>query len=342
MKNQFLFLAMVAFAAANNASAQSCSPGGPLRPSATVSYNYAVSIPALNGYSDSGNFTWYVTTDPHIITGAEIALSGSVITVGAGLTYGKINVAAGQKNIILSWSAEAVALANTNPYYLVVKYGQNNGVCSASNIKVWKISPVNNFFLAIEAVNNLGSSSTGIYCAADVSDIVITGDHVAYTYGENTFYSKVTASNISGGWTPSIRIPALNTGQLIKELGWSTTINGTFTAFTGAANSAGGDYVSPIQAIAAADGSLPIFIKLVISNGIWEGLADQNISIGIDGTYSNSDLNDLKSSSDCTEEAIFGKTVTQIIKARPTINSNTPSGNPLAIPASPATNFLVP
>jgi len=341
MKKQLLIFVAI-FAAINGVVGQTCATIGPLNPSATVPYTYAVNISAINGYTDAGNFTWYVTTDPHIITGTEVASTGSVITVGVGLTYGKATPVAGQKSIVISWSAEAVALAATSSYYLVVKYGQNNGSCTASNMKVWKINPVNNFLLAIEAVDNAGATNPGAYCAADITNALITGDHVAYSYGENTFYSKVTASNITGEWTPSVKIPALNSGQTIKELGWSTSVSGTYTAFPGAANSTGGEFSSQDKATAAADGSLPIFIKLVISNGTWEGLAEQNLVIGIDGTYSNAALNDVKSSTDCTEEVTFGKTVTQTIKARPTIISNTPSGNPLAVPTSPATNFLAP
>ena len=339
MKKQLLIVVAI-FAAVNGVVGQTCATIGPLNPSATVPYTYAVNISAINGYNDAGNFTWYVTTDPQIITGTEIASTRSVITMGAGLTYGKTNPVAGQKSIVISWSPEA--LAATSPYYLVVKYGQNNGSCSASNMKVWKINPVNNFLLAIEAVDNSGATNPGVYCAADITNAIINDDHVTYSYGENTFYSKVTASNISGEWTPSVKIPTLNSGQTIKELGWSTTVSGTYAAFPGAANSTGGEFSSQDKAIAAADGSLPIFIKLVISNGIWEGLEEQNLVIGVDGTYSNTALYDVKSSTDCAEEDAFGKTVTQTIKARPAIISNTPSGNPLAFPTSPETNFLVP
>jgi len=341
---KLLFFAMMEFIVSMNvAVGQSCTPG-PLRPGATVPYTYAVTISAINGYTDSGNFTWYVTTDPSIITGAEVPSTGNVITVGTGLTYGKTSLAAGQKSIILTWSPQAIALAATNPYYLVVKYGQNNGTCSASNIKVWKISPINLFLLAVEAVDNAGASSTGIYCAADITGIVINpaDDKATYTYGENTFYSKVTASNIVGEWTPSIKIPTLNAGQTIKELSWSTTISGAYTDFTGAANSTGGEFTSSVNAIAASDGSLPIYIKLIISNGTWEGSSDQSINIGVDGVYSSELLKDVKSSTDCSEEASFGKTVAQTIKARPEILTNTPSGSPSSVPTAPATNFLVP
>jgi hypothetical protein len=341
MKKQLSFVVAI-FASVSILYGQTYTTTGPLHPSATVPYSYAVNISAINGYSNSGNFTWYVTTDLNIITGNEVAATGDVITVGAGLTYGKTNVAAGQKSMIISWSADAVALAVTHPYYLVVKYGQNNGTCSASNMKVWKISPVNNFLLAIEAVDAAGASSTGVYCAADITNAIITGDHVAYSYGENTFYSKVTASNITGEWTPSVKIPALNPGQTIKELGWSATVSGAYTAFTGAANTTGGDFTSSTKAVAAADGSLPIFIKLVVSNGTWEGVEDQRIAIGIDGVYSNAALKDVKSATDCTEEGDFGKSISQTIKARPTIISDTPSGDPLVVPAPPITNFLIP
>jgi hypothetical protein len=341
MKKQLSFVVAI-FASVSILYGQTCTTAGPLHPSATVPYTYAVNISAINGYSNSGNFTWYVTTDLNIITGNEVAATGDVITVGPGLTYGKANVAAGQKSMTISWSTDAVALAVTHPYYLVVKYGQNNGTCSASNMKVWKISPVNNFLLAIEAVDAAGAGSTGVYCAADITNAIITGDHVAYSYGENTFYSKVTASNITGEWTPSVNIPALNSGQTIKELGWSPTVSGTYTAFTGAANTTGGDFTSSTKAVAAADGSLSIFIKLVVSNGTWEGLVDQDIAIGIDGVYSNAALKDVKSATDCTEESDFGKSITQTIKARPAIISDTPSGDPLVVPVPPITNFLVP
>jgi hypothetical protein len=341
MKKQLLFVAAI-LASVNVANGQACTTAGPLRPSATVPYTYAVNISAINGYTDAGNFTWYVTTNPDIISGSEVPSAGSVITVGTGLTYGKANVAAGQKTINLTWSADAVALAVTNPYYLIVKYGQNSGICSASNMKVWKISPVNNFLLEIESVDNTGASSSGINCAADITNLVVTGDHIAFTYGENTFYSKVKASNITGEWIPSVKIPVLNSGQTIKELGWSTTVSGTYTSFTGAANSTGGEFTSPVKAVAASDGSLLIFIKLVISNGTWEGLADQAIAIGIDGTYGTAALKDVKSSTDCNEEINFGKAVTKTIKARPTIISNTPSGDPLVVPTPPVTNFLMP
>lgn len=343
MKKRLLFAMVAVFASMNFTYGQSCSTG-PLNPSATVPYTYAVSISAINGFTDTGDFTWYVTTNPNILLGTEVPSTGNVITVGPGLSYGKSSLAAGQKNINISWSPEAVALAATNPYYLVVKYGQNNGVCSASNIKVWKISPVNNFLLSIEPVDETGASSTGICCAADITGILVdpANDKVTFTYGENIFYSKVTASNISGEWTPSIKIPTLNSGQTIKELGWSTTISGTYTAFTGAANSTGGEFASADQAIAAVDGSLPIYIKLVISNGSYEGPTNQDISIGIDGVYSSSALKDVKSDTDCTEEVNFGKVATHTIKARPAILTDTPSGTPLAVPTSPATNFLIP
>ena len=343
MKKLLVVAIIVFIASINVVEAQSCTPG-PLRPGVTVPYTYAVSISALNGYTDSGNFSWYVTTNPNIILGAEIPSTGSVITIGSGLTYGKTSLASGQKSIIITWSPDAIALAAINPYYLVVKYGQNNGTCSASNIKVWKISPFNNFLLAIEAVDNAGAASTGVYCAPDITGIIInpTDDKATYSYGENTFYSKVTASNIVGEWTPSVKIPTLNTGQTIKELGWSTTISGTYTAFPDAANSTGGEFTSSVKATVAADGSLPIYIKLIISNGTYEGSSDQNVNIAVDGIYSTELLKDVKSSTDCSEETAFGKMVTQTIKARPEIVTNTPSGSPLVVPTAPSTNFLVP
>ena len=85
--------------------------------------------------------------------------------------------------------------------------------CTAENIRVWQINPINTFLLAIS-----GATAAGIMfdpanqCAAPVTGAVVTPaatPTVEYTYGTNTLYYLVTASGTTGTWTPSVMIPAL-------------------------------------------------------------------------------------------------------------------------------------
>jgi hypothetical protein len=336
MKKQIfilVFLVLATFGSMEKSYGQCVTD--PLHPAAGVSYKYQVTVPIADGYLGTSGYNWYVTTNPDVFAGTVVANSGVILTVKAGEKYGKVLVSEtgiAQKDIDITWTPQAIkdALTTGKPYFLVVRYGENNGTCDAMNMKAWKITPKNNFLLAVSIVDNLGVAFPGSYCAADVTAALydVPTDKITYKYGQNTFYSKVVPTGLTGNWTPSIQIPTLAGDQTISELSWSTTIGGTYTAFPSSAGTTGGDYTAATDAaISAADGSLPIFIKLVINNNTHESLLSQNLIIGVDGYYGTVGnlLNDIvgTGATACADEAVYGKSVTQTIMARPTVNDNT-------------------
>jgi len=340
MKKQLLLIVFLAlFAGISTVNAQCVGNG--FNPSAGTPYVYDVTISG-NGYTGVGTYNWYVTQDVNIINGATIIPAVNTfftVDVGAGLsTY---NSGAGTTNQLgLTWTTAATS--SPFPFYLVLRYSEANtnsgepGGCTAENIRVWQISPINTFLLAIT-----GSTPTGTVfnpanqCAAPLTGAVVTPgtpSTVEYTYGINTLYYLVTASGASGTWTPSIRIPALaGLSQNYTAVEWSADLTGAgvWNAFdlpvSPVGNTAGGDFTSSVQAtITDPAAGTPILVRVRIDNVNWETLADQPIQVGIDGLLPTG-LSDIWGGTGpipdpCAQADPFAKTATYTILARPTVN----------------------
>ena len=105
------------------------------------------------------------------------------------------------------------------------KIQENNNTatptCSAENIRVWNITPINTFLLAFEG----GMLNAGTYeatpnsftCAADVVGATVNPlvPDATLVYGNNTLNYVATASGILGNWRPDIQVPALQTSQVL-------------------------------------------------------------------------------------------------------------------------------
>jgi hypothetical protein len=321
MKAKLLLLIVMIFAGMNITYGQTCTPG-PLTPDAGTPYVYKVTIgnPPFNGAT--GNFTWYVTTNVDLLSTTGVVPSpGEIIATG---TYNA--PAVGQDQIEITWTAQAIVNAATNPYYLVVKFAGNNGVCDAMNMKVWEIKPINKFLLAIHPMG--GAGGNGTYCAADVSSAIVTpgaSPTVNYQYGTNVIYARITAKNYTGDWTPSFRIDGLDAVQSIAAVTWSTD---SLFATSHTTTLAGNVATSSDNATAAYDGSAKIYVKIEVDNNSFETLADLPITVAVDGviTVGATSLNDVISETDCNQEVPFGKSVNQTIKARPTITPDPATG----------------
>ena len=320
---KLLFLLIVALIAATvTAYGQTCNPG-PLAPAAGNPYTYKVIIgnPPYNPVT--GEFTWYVTTNVDLLSATGVVPSPGSEIIASG-TYNA--PAVGQDSIQITWTAQAVVNGMANPYYLVVKFAGNNGICDAMNMKVWEVIPINTFLLAI---NNMGGAgSDGTYCAAPVSSAIVTpgaSPTVNYQYGVNTLYARITPSRYTGEWTPSFRIEGLDPVQTLTSVVWSTDSLFTTTHTT---TIAGNVATSGDNALSAFDGSVKIYVKIDVTNNYFETLADLPIILGVDGviTVGSTTLNDVKSETDCSDEVPFGKFVDQTIKARPTITPDPATG----------------
>lgn len=321
MKKQLLLLVLAIMAGFAEIYGQTCTQG-PLAPAAGTPYTYKVLIgnPPYNGAT--GSYTWYVTTNVDLLNAAGIVPSpGDIIASGSYNTP-----AVGQDEIQITWTAQAIVNGLTNPYYLVVKFAGNNGVCDAMNMKVWEIKPINKFLLAI---NNMGGAGgNGTYCAADITSAIVTpgaSPTVNYQYGINSVYARVMASNYTGDWKPSFRIDGLDPVQTLASVVWSTDSLFTTSHTT---TLVGNVATSTDLATAAFDGSAKIWVRADINNNSFETLADLPITIGVDGviTVGATTLDDVISDTDCNPEVAFGKSVIQTIKARPTVTPDPATG----------------
>ena len=338
MKKLLLILVLVLFAGISSVNAQCVANG--FTPAAGLPYIYDVTVTGT-GYSGAGTYDWYVTQDVNIILGAAIIPETNVFFTVNETGYSTYHDATGTTNQInLTWTPAAVSSAL--PFYLVLRYTETNSTssptCSAENIRVWQIDPINTFLLAIEGATNTGAAfASAEQCAAPLLSAVITPNvnpllaSVNYTFDANAIYYRVTGSGILGNWKPSIRIPALaGLGQNYTTVEWNQDITGggAWHSFNvPASNIAGGDFVSTDLAnITDAVAGTPILIRIVIANVNYETLADQPILVGIDGylptAFTESDIwgGTGPVPDPCEQADAFAKTATYTILARPTIN----------------------
>ncbi len=320
MKKQILILVLAIFASVQIFAQAPHDPptctGSAATPAIGVDYIYEVTIPNDGGYTGAGTFDWYVMTQGqlNLLTGTHIANnSGEFVASGHYDTP-----SAGQNTINITWTA--AALATAQPYFLVVVYEETT-VCATNNMKVYRIEPMNTFWLAIDNV-------TTIQCAAAVSGAVINTTtapgEVEYIYGQNTLTFTVTASGYTGNWDAELQLGGFAADQDLT-ISWSAASGATGT-FTGAALN--GVYTSAAQLPSLATGEVITF-TILVDNNHFENLAGQTIDIAIDGSFTSggttfNDLSDVNGV--CTPESAFADAVQQTISARPTITPVNPAG----------------
>ena len=331
MKKQILFLVflvLTAFASVNKSYGQCVAD--PLHPAAGVTYDYEVTL--TNSTGTTPVYSWYVTKDVNILTGTVIG-AGADFTVNTGAGLSTYNSAAGSTGKLeLVWTSAAVA--STTPYYLVVKYTETSAApaCTVENMRVWMIDPVNSFLLAVAGSDLAGVTANNSICAANIDGALITAGAsptVAYTYGQNTLYYKITASGAVGTWTPSISLPALaGLGQNYNNAEWSSdggTVWNTFGLVDGDLD--GGTFTSTVTTAPVSVAGSVIIVRIKVDNVNFETLAAQPIILGADGVLPGG-VKDIISATDCNDELAFGKTGTFTINVRPGVTdatTNTPN-----------------
>jgi hypothetical protein len=329
MKKQILVLVvfvLAAFAGVNKSYGQ-CSPD-PLHPSAGIAYDYEVTIQGTSGAS-SPNYLFYVTKDNDVLGGTK-ETAGTDFTVTSGTGYADYNTAGANGKIKITWTSNAVA--SVDPYYLVVRYNETSAAgCVVQNMRVWLIDPINSFLLTVVGSDLAGDDTKATACPANILSANVSADDtkVTYVYDSNTLYYKVTASGVTGTWTPSVRLPALaGLGQNYVSADWAVKGSSTWNTLNVTAGDLdGGDFTSTATNAPAAVGGTDIIIRLVIANVNYETLSAQPIEIGVDGTMPGN-VNDIVSATDCTDAAVFAKEGTFTITARPEVvdaTTNTPN-----------------
>ncbi len=330
MKKQILvlaFLVLIAFANVTNVYGQ-CEDA--LHPVAGKLYNYTVSVNPTGG-----TFNWYVVTQDDLINGTKA--DDTYLIGGTGYnTPGSTSA-----SVDITWSAKAVAeaIAGTTKFFLVVNY-VNTG-CT-DNLKAYKVTPINLFQIFVENINSTDAAYADICRSSVISAVVDASDKITYNYGENAIYLKITAKYFTTSWTPKIDMTALNASltspQVVKSIEWSLT-----TTFTGTGNfDLGTGVATAVVPDKLGDGITSgtdefVYVKIIITDGKFEGTADQNIALNISAT--DAFLNpDVDKDAACVDITPDPDNMIQVLKARPAITSTTP----VVVPAVGTGSFMLP
>jgi len=330
-----------------------CLPNDAMHPMAGAPYNYIVTVPTPPGTKE---FTWLVTQDknfivaPGTLTSNREAVGGNFL---AATGTGYNDPVTGTATLSLTWKSFTYDAAN--PVFVVIQVKNTDpsaGACLTNNLKVFKIQPVNAFTLDIANVaedkTTVSPYETSINrCISPVVSATYdptAPEGVLYDFGVDYLYYVVTAANFSTSWLPSLQVTAIDAKETVTAVEW---FRPTDTAFgtPGAMTLSGSTYTAsapvPVLDASGTVGSAGecIVIRVTIdhTNGAnqYEGLADETVTIAVDGktqlaaTTPVGDIHFSKTvgiAADCGLEDGFRNDIsTQIIKARPDIQSATPA-----------------
>lgn len=338
MKKQIfilVFLLLAIFASVTRSYGQTCTDDA-LHPIAGKEYTYSVTLGALPAFTDV-TYDWFVTTSPNLV-GATVVAAGTGTTFSVNTTGGSAyNAATGGTALIkITWTPELIAAAiGGTKYYIAVKYtGTSAAACAASNIKAYKVKPINLFQLDLAIVDASDAVKTDGYtiCPSDIASTTITDDGtnatIAYDYGTNDLFVKVTVKNFTGDWKLSVNHSELaalvGTGETFA-LAWGTTIALATNAITD-----DNDVTIAEQTVTATDNEV-IYLKLTYDHNTFEGLAAKAVAIKVNA---KDKANNPDVSATCTADADM---VTQNIGARPGVASNTldAAATPAIVPFMP-------
>ncbi|CEN33482.1 hypothetical protein [Capnocytophaga cynodegmi] len=335
MRKLILSTALAIFSAsayAQNTPANDCTPDQN-KPAVGTTYTYQVSIPTANGFTGNGKYHWYITQQTDLLGGRKIENTNNFFSVGSAADKASYNDENNTKNPLeLTWKADA--LTTNDPFYLVVKYTEEKDNCQTSNIKAIKIKPLNNFKLNVTPVKDENgtafTSGQERICAADITSATIIGEKVKYVYGKTTLYYKVEMSGFTGNWKPTISLPQLlghtktetdATNRTYESIEWKTGTN-AFQTFSNSFNVS-----SQITNLTTDNPTTEnsFILKVVIDNGTYEGLTEENVTLSskgnmilADGNLGARDVDD--NCGEITNDANNRK-ANQIILARPTVNA---------------------
>lgn len=351
MKKQ-IFILLVALFAVTSAFGQltpralTCTVGteGPLFPALGKSYTYEVTIPnsaLFTGASPVLTYQWYVTKDFSFVSPTKIANGGTDFdaTIASGTFDSPANTVI---PVSIKWKTTATQAA---PYFLVVKVVGADPSCSTQNMKVYKIIPSNMFTLDIANVNPatstiLATETPFSQCISDIVSVTYAAaspDDATYDYGSNTLIWAVAAANWSTSWTPSLLTSGIDANETVT-LTWNTKADGTGTGGT-FTTSDGSNWttatpVTPSTGVSVDAAGETIYIRMILDHSTpgknYEGLADEVITLAVDGLTANGDHDLHYSATLPVANALCGldddftyDTTTQTVTARPGINTAT-------------------
>lgn len=254
MKKQILFLAffmLAVFAGMNksygqennyltpatgvdNAAVTSLECGGAydeIHPQAFVEYTYSVTTAASN------TVHWFVVANENniIVDFNDIAAvtgdnidddglgGGDYIASTTGNGYNNPDIASTSVNI--TWKP----FNGLTQQVLLVAYVVDPSDCSTDNIEIYRILPLFNFTLDVNAIlsdgteTGLAESETATECVSPILSAIYTPSATPLTapgtlvadYGENWVFFTVTAANFTHSWMPTFQITYTGTAEVL-------------------------------------------------------------------------------------------------------------------------------
>jgi len=306
MKKQFLiqiFLALVLAAGVTNVFGQAL-PGsaargincvdGPLNPIPGKEYVYKATS------NQPGDYTFWATRDMNFISTtagvtttniATMLTSPTTTPTGSDLLTTSANYggAAAPDSVAITWSDSILSVTtDTEPTFIAVN---QDGYCT-NNFEAWAIVPIKAFTVDIMNIDPTDSTALGYDLADSTCFDQVRGatynpasKQVEYDFGTQVLYFEVIAANFTGYWTPTFNLSALGTGQT-ATIEWDYDMNfaSPDTVQSGVASA-----TNVLTNETNTTNGVSIFVRVTILNSTYEGLADEDITLTVDGVNSVGD-----------------------------------------------------
>jgi hypothetical protein len=301
----------------------------PLNPTPGKTYEYSITVDA------GSNVHWFATTELTVLTAegtvtASREASGGTYVLSAGTKTG--NGDADYDDIANTGTTLEVAwnYFPSTQNMLLVAYAVDATGCT-DNIEVWKIEPVHNFILDIQPLADNGTVGTGSECVSPVQTAIYDGaGQLDVDYGTNYIYYIVSAANWVNSWQPTFTAPTSAGGSSVTidwayadATDWSIA---TWNASTDPVLASG--YTGSPTSI-DANGAC-IVVRLTVDHDANEFLADETLTLGIDGRmwdgtgYADASLDDVDDDgTNCVQNITDSADYT--ITSRPNIDNETPA-----------------
>ncbi|MFJ1328628.1 hypothetical protein [Capnocytophaga canimorsus] len=294
-----------------------CGADNAQNPIVGKKYTYAVDGPEGNYHFLATNQTTFIENKSLKTDGAYV--DGNQIKVGANYN----NPTSTEKSIDITWTNSAAGTS-----YLVVNHTPKTGCTTTNNLKVLEIKPKNAFFIELRNIDKDGTKaisdvSNVNVCLGQIESAQIQGDKVKYNYGEQSLFYELIAVNYDKTFKPQIKVQGLKEGQT-ATLKWGYSKDAINSVLPNTIDKDTDNNVIDIDVITALETATPsegvsIYFELVVKNGSFEGLVDQEIILLADATTGANNSNNVNES--CTQESEFADKAIQTLLKRSTITA---------------------
>jgi hypothetical protein len=310
----------------------------PLHPIAGKPYDYSA---ILN--PGGGTTYWYATKSTTFVTaGARTAteiLTSNTTILGTATNYRTTATsAASPTKTNVTWASEVLkGVDATKPLFMVLEY---KGPTCANNMKVYQILPKNAFTVDILNIKNNGLTplaygATDTQCFADIvsANYDAATSKMIFDYGVNKLYFEVVAANFTGSFTPSFKLTGLKTGQTAL-VEWTTdktfasgltALGAAAPATTGTPLNFAGTAVNASPTVTDMTKGVSIYVKVTVTNGLYEGLTDDPITMAVEAVNTNNEP-DIDNATCAAPGTPYEDSATQTLNMRPTLTNDPATG----------------